>query len=219
MAASMGPDLARFIERFVKGDVHRARDLVQDTLLAAWRHLPDLREPQLLRAWLYRVAYRNTMSSLRRRGPRGKRVLPLESGPAQELESPPIGDRPLWRVAGDWSDSEDLTPQLRTTLAELPPRYAMPLKLHYYEEMGLRQTALVLGINVQTLKMRLHRARALLRERVSLAERARRFRAAPGRGGPASGRPPRPAVHRALIPPLPPLSPHPTPGIAPGGAS
>ena len=213
MAASMTPDLQRFILRFVRGDVHRARDLVQDTLLSAWSHLPDLREPQLLRAWLYRVAYRNTISWLRHRGPRGRPIVTLDPGSDDEIESRPLRDAPLWHVAGDWADSEEMTPRLLSNLAELPPRYAMPLRLHYFESLGLRQTSSVLGISIPTLKMRLHRARELLRRRLTMAKNARRFRSAPGHRGATVGRPPPPPVF-PLPPPTPPS--HPTPRIDTG---
>ena len=172
--------------------MHRARDLVQDTLLSAWLHLPELRRPELLRAWIYRVAYRNAMSSIRRRGPRGRPIVALGDGLAAVISTRPPLESPYWRVAGEWSDSEDLAPQLRVHLAGLPPRFSRPIELHYFARMGLVESAQVLGIPVPMLKMRLHRARELLRRRLIASEGARRFRSAPGHCGVAFGRPPPP---------------------------
>jgi RNA polymerase sigma-70 factor (ECF subfamily) len=216
MASSLAPELERFISNLLRGDPDRVRDLVQDTLLAAWRHLGDLRRPELLRAWIYRVAYRNAMSSLRRRGPRGRAILLLGEGVAEEIRSPVPVEARGWRVAGDWADAEELSPRLRTELAELPPRLARPLELRYLESLGIAETARTLGIRISTLKMRLHRGRELLRHRLTMAERERRFRAPPGNHGVSLGRPPPPPLPRPP-PPAPPTRP--TVRIARKGAS
>lgn len=204
---SIEAELQRFILMFVRGDVHRARDLVQDTLLSAWSHLPDLRDPHLLRAWLHRVAYRNTMSSLRRKGPRGLPVLHLDLLPSQEVENPEVEGRPIWRVAGTWSESDEIAPALRARLAELPAHYALPLRLHYFESHGLAETASMLGLQLSTLKMRLHRGRALLRRRLVASETRRRLGVRPGAK----------IVGKAPIAPLPPPPPpcHPKGRAAP----
>ena len=93
-AEALAPALERYVARFVRGDAHLARDLVQDTLLSAWKHLPDLREPNLLQAWLYRVAFRNAMSVLRRRGPRRRPIRSLDAGSGVEPASRAAGRGP-----------------------------------------------------------------------------------------------------------------------------
>ena len=52
------------------GSVQDAEDLVQETLLAAWRALNGFEERALLRSWLYRIATNRSLNAIRERGPR-----------------------------------------------------------------------------------------------------------------------------------------------------
>jgi RNA polymerase sigma-70 factor, ECF subfamily len=60
------------------GSVHDADDAVQDTLLRAWRALPNFRGESSLRTWLYRIATNVCLDAVARRP---KRVLPVDYGP------------------------------------------------------------------------------------------------------------------------------------------
>jgi RNA polymerase sigma-70 factor, ECF subfamily len=60
------------------GSVHDADDALQETLLRAWRALPQFGGPRLLRPWLYRIATNACLDVLARRP---KRVLPIHHGP------------------------------------------------------------------------------------------------------------------------------------------
>src|SRR5947199_3043189 len=59
------------------GDTHRAEDLLQETLLQAYRSLPRLEEPGKLRAWLLTIAH-NVLQHAVRRDSRQKRTPPPE---------------------------------------------------------------------------------------------------------------------------------------------
>jgi RNA polymerase sigma-70 factor (ECF subfamily) len=161
--------LVRFTSAILGGDVHAANDVVQDVFVAAWRTLPDLDEPGHLAAWLYRVAFRRAVSHRRRRGPRGVRPLDLD---AQRPDGSSPADRCVAREAtpADACASGEVLPHLRALLGRMPPRYAAPLTLHHLEGLGLRETARLLGLAVPTVKMRLFRARRLLRSRLLARE-------------------------------------------------
>src|SRR5205814_8839954 len=51
------------------GDLHQSEDLAQETFLAAWKNLRDLKDPALLRAWLRGIA-RNILHSAQRKAGR-----------------------------------------------------------------------------------------------------------------------------------------------------
>lgn len=199
LSARMRPELLRFVTVLVRGDVHRANDLVQDTFLSAWRHLPALRDVEKLRSWLYRVAYRNAMSALRRKGPHGRPMLALDAtseAPDGAVARPTAGAPRRFRVDGAWTASDELAPALASRVAELPAGYLLPIRLHYLERRGLAETASLLGVPIPALKMRLHRARALLKKQL-VASEARRRRRAGREAGEA-------AACRASSPPPPP---------------
>src|SRR5947208_14711349 len=63
------------------GDPHRAEDLLQETLLAAFRKLPSLTEPRNFRAWLMTIA-QHTAIDAARRDQRQKRSAPLANASA-----------------------------------------------------------------------------------------------------------------------------------------
>jgi RNA polymerase sigma-70 factor (ECF subfamily) len=68
------------------GSVHDAEDALQDTLLRAWRGLPQFEGRSSLRSWLYRIA---TNSCLRLIERRPKRVLPIDYGPPSDAHDDP----------------------------------------------------------------------------------------------------------------------------------
>jgi RNA polymerase sigma-70 factor, ECF subfamily len=68
------------------GSVHDAEDALQDTLLRAWRALPQFEGRSSLRSWLYRIA---TNSCLRLIERRPKRVLPIDYGPQSDAHDDP----------------------------------------------------------------------------------------------------------------------------------
>src|SRR5438270_12994882 len=73
----------------ILGSVQDAEDLLQETLLAAWRGLEGFEERSSLRAWLYRIATNRCLNALRDSERR-----PLEARP--ELPAPTRMGEPLW---------------------------------------------------------------------------------------------------------------------------
>src|SRR5690348_6427231 len=72
--------LVRFCSRLT-GDRDAAEDLAQQTLLDAWRHGGDLRNPEARRAWLFGIARNACLMWLRRRGrEQSRRIFPAENG-------------------------------------------------------------------------------------------------------------------------------------------
>jgi RNA polymerase sigma-70 factor (TIGR02960 family) len=78
----------------ILGSVQDAEDMVQETLLAAWRGLDDFEGRASLRSWLYRIATNRCLNALRDRGRGPQRVLG-SSGPANAPEPTRLGE-PLW---------------------------------------------------------------------------------------------------------------------------
>ena len=134
--------------RLILRDRELARDAVPDTLIAAWRNLPGVRNPERFDAWLHRLLVRSCIDVLRRR-----RSRPIE------VEFPPIhlpGDHD---VASDLADRELVDEALR----HLEPTWRAVVVLHFFLGMPLPEAAAVLGIPVGTAKSRLHRSLGVMR--------------------------------------------------------
>src|SRR5919106_6413058 len=65
----------------IVGSAHDAEDLVQETLLAAWRGLERFEGRSSVRAWLYRIATNRCLNALRARGRRPQEVPPMVEPP------------------------------------------------------------------------------------------------------------------------------------------
>ena len=135
------------------GNVFRSEDLAQETFL-----LGELRDPTKLRAWLCGIV-RNLEASARRREFR-------RGGPAQALEqiAEPASDEadPSARAV----DREEEAVLWRSLVA-LPENYREPLVLFYREGQSIARVASSLGLTEETVRQRLSRGRAMLREEIA----------------------------------------------------
>jgi RNA polymerase sigma-70 factor (ECF subfamily) len=134
------------------GDEDAAREVLQETLLAAFRHLPTFRGDAAISTWLYQIARSFCMKE--RRGER--RAEPIESQTGARLAEP--GPSPDARA-----HAREIGAALAAAIAALPPEYREVLILRDVEGLSAEEAAAVVGIEVGALKSRLHRARAQLR--------------------------------------------------------
>ncbi|MGW8380053.1 sigma-70 family RNA polymerase sigma factor [Streptomyces sp. ODS28] len=149
-----GP-LHAFVLRLVAGDRHRAEDVVQETLLRAWRHAPQLRAAHgSVRPWLVTVARRIVIDGHRSRSARPQEVdpAPLEALPAADEI-----DRAL-RMMTISEALSDLTPAHREALIET-----------YFKGRTVNEAAEALRIPPGTVRSRVYYALRALR--LSLEER------------------------------------------------
>ncbi|MFD3582544.1 sigma-70 family RNA polymerase sigma factor [Streptomyces sp. NPDC058683] len=143
--------LMRSLLGWTQGDRQTAEDLVQETMLRAWRHLdilPD--DPRAVRPWLLTVSRRLAIDMLRARSSRPTEV---EDDP---LESIPVAAEPLEQVL----DRQ----VLRTALAELSATHRAVLAQVYFLHQPVRHAAEVLNVPEGTVKSRTHNALRALRE-------------------------------------------------------
>lgn len=143
-------------------DPEDAKDVLQDTLLAMARNVRDFRGASSLSTWLYTIARSFCIKKRRRSklGPDRQRSLDAEAaGEAARLEDPAQGpDRSL--------ASKQVEHALEQAIAALEPMYREVLVLRDIEGLTAPEVAEVLGITVQAVKSRLHRARLAVRARV-----------------------------------------------------
>jgi RNA polymerase sigma factor (sigma-70 family) len=138
------PAVERYVGRMLGG---ADDDVVQEIWLGVVRGLPKLRQPDRFAPWLFSIARRAVMNRLREAY--GRPEPPAELPPADESDA--AVDREL--LAG--------------ALAGLPPREREILVLFHLEDLALETCAQICGIPVGTVKSRLHRARAMLRDELA----------------------------------------------------
>jgi RNA polymerase sigma-70 factor (ECF subfamily) len=142
------------------GDSHRAEDLLQETLLSAFRSLGDLADPQGFRPWLLRIA-QNVFLDAVRRDARQKRAARLRSDVATLHGVPGKEAAPEEQVA-----REELRRQVLAILRSLPEEYRLPLTLRYLGGCDYESIQTQLGLTNGALRGLLHRGLKLLRARL-----------------------------------------------------
>ena len=146
------------------GDEQEAEDVLQETFLSAFRAIDRFEGRSKLSTWLYRIAYNASLMHLRKRGRMTTFSLDQPLGDEeQEGES-------RTRHLVDWStvpDDQLLTAEAREemdrAIAELPESLRSAFVLRDIQGLSGAEAAEVLGITVQAVKNRLHRARLRLR--------------------------------------------------------
>jgi len=155
----------------VCGNPQDAQDVAQDTLLQAFRSLEKLEEPGALRSWLYRIAANACLMKRRKTGG-AKRELSLDDL-RPRLDGTVRWEIPDFRPLPDEQASkEQLRATVRDAIRELPQHYRIVLVLRDMEQLSTRETAEALDLPEPTVKMRLHRARLMVRQTLENALRA-----------------------------------------------
>jgi RNA polymerase sigma-70 factor (ECF subfamily) len=140
------PDLHRFCTRMT-GNVADGEDLLQESLVHAFYHLPELRQGSSLRSWLFRIAHNSCIDWQRRR----KIVVPLEEDIADEAD-----------VAGGLERQQLAQEMLAAIFTRLPARERASVVLRDVLGYSLEETAEITESSVGAVKAAIQRARQKL---------------------------------------------------------
>ncbi len=169
----------RFVERFgakvfqysllVCGQREDAEEVAQDTLFKVFEKLDQLREPERIRPWVFRIA-RNACLMKRRKSV----FAPAQELSLDELMPQPAGDGGARRIEiADWSAlpedralKAELERVVREAIRELPEIYQSVLLLRDIEGLSTAEAAEVLEVSEEVVKTRLHRARLAVRRKL-----------------------------------------------------
>jgi len=142
------------------GDSHRAEDLLQETLLIAFRSLGKLTEPKAFRTWLLTIA-QNAYTDAVRRELRQKRAGSVQSGSAALAGVEDKTPRPEEQLV-----RREMRAQVLAVLRSLPEEYRLPLTLRYLTGADYEAIQLQMGVSNGSLRGLLHRGLKLLQERL-----------------------------------------------------
>jgi RNA polymerase sigma-70 factor (ECF subfamily) len=144
-------------------DSEDAKDVLQETLLAVARNVKDFRGASSVSTWLYTIARSFCIKKRRRSRFAPEREEPLDLGPEGEAARiPDPGRGPDESLAGRQIESA-----LERAIGELDPMYREVLLLRDVEGLTAPEVAEVMGLTVEAVKSRLHRARLAVREKVA----------------------------------------------------
>ncbi|MBF0486462.1 MAG: sigma-70 family RNA polymerase sigma factor [Candidatus Omnitrophica bacterium] len=137
--------------------VEDSEEIVQDVFVSAHRSLKNFREGSSLKTWLYRISVNTSLNALRRtRSIRG-RELPMAEGADFE-------DRR--NLQAEAEESEAIEKKVKDLLALLNPDQRACLVLRAKEGLSYDEIARVLNVNINTVRTRLKRARAMIQKHV-----------------------------------------------------
>lgn len=128
-----------------------AQDIVQSTLLKIMQNLAQFRNEARLSTWIYKIAYNEALTLLRKK----KRDNPKKNTLGLFINWAKLPDEQLL-------DSE-LKERVDNLIKQMPIKYRMPLLLDNVECLALKESALILGLNLNSLKTRLHRAHLMVK--------------------------------------------------------
>lgn len=143
-------EFGRLAEGLV-GDADVAEDALQEAFIAAYRNLGKCRDPDRFRVWFYRIVANCCHDARRSWRP----AVPLEGVDA------PARERTEERVEG-----AELGERLRRALETLPLDQREAFVMKELQEMSYEEMARLLDTRIDALRMRVHRARNLLRQRL-----------------------------------------------------
>ncbi len=144
-----------------------ARDALQEALVAAFRSIDRFHGEARLGSWLHRIVVNAALMRMRAAGHR--REVALESAGEDGEPSGVL----IWAEASQPATAErevlaiEQRTWVRRAIGQLPERHRVVLMLRDIEELTTEETANLLGITPNAVKVRLHRARLALRDRLA----------------------------------------------------
>jgi len=154
---------------YIGGIVHdhdRAVDLCQEAFIRVFRNAHRYRGKYQFSTWLYRIATNLAIDEIRRRQRKGRfrfqNFLDLLQSEEQELPLPDTRHCPERAL-----DKKEKSERLQVAIDSLSEKYKLAFILKEVQGLSYEETGQVLNISLGTVKSRIHRAKMLLREKLT----------------------------------------------------
>ncbi|HEX4209667.1 MAG TPA: sigma-70 family RNA polymerase sigma factor [Candidatus Binataceae bacterium] len=139
--------LARFLVRFTPR-YENAEEIINDTFLVVWQSAKDFRRASQVSTWIFGIAYRTALKSIRRQRNHAT-ARSLDECPEQTVDPGPETEMQDWVLQG---------------LEQLPLEQRLTLELAYHMGHSLEEIAAMTDAPVGTVKARMYHAREKLRQ-------------------------------------------------------
>lgn len=140
------------------GQSELAEDIVQEALLIAFKALPTIDDPTKFASWLYAITRHAAMRISQNESRKNQNRVALDDLLLAQSEA-------LTRPFAETESFE--TAWVRAAITELSEDYRLILQLRFYDEMSLKRIASFLSLPLSTVKWRLHRAKKLLKDKLT----------------------------------------------------
>lgn len=145
------------------GDYDDAVDLTQETFLRVYKGLKSFRGEANIYTWIYQIALNLCRTELAKKK-RTSKIIPLDQ-PMETEEGELEMEVPDESMAPDTIyEGMNLQEAVQKALEALPPQYKEVIILHDLQGFSYEEMASLLGTNEQTIRVRLHRARKMLKK-------------------------------------------------------
>jgi len=154
------PQIVRYLTRLVNGS--DAEDLAQETFLKVHRGLDNFRGESKISTWIYRIATNVARDRLRKTSSReGESTISMDEG--MDVEDMNVWTDEKVRTTEGVTIRKEMNTCIRRFIDDLPEDYRAVLVLQDLEGFKNQEIADILGISLDNVKIRLHRARSQLR--------------------------------------------------------
>jgi RNA polymerase sigma-70 factor, ECF subfamily len=146
-----------------------AEDVAQDALLLAFKALPSIEEPRRFAAWLSAITRHRALRFSKSEDKHTNKRVALDEALLERIEAlaKPIARK---ESVEDTQLEKERDEEMMGALDSLPTDYAMPLRLHFLDDMPLKRIAAFMGVPLSTVKWRIHHGKKLLRAKVGTTD-------------------------------------------------
>jgi len=144
-----------------------AEDVLQETLLSAFRNMNSFRGDGSFQSWLFKIASSACLKKRRKRKHEPDRELSLDQIAEEREDKMPAGSPDGADEPGREAEAGELARRLQQALLDLPAIYRVVIALRDFEGLSTEETARILEISTTAAKVRLHRARTMLKKQVA----------------------------------------------------
>ncbi|HET9527772.1 MAG TPA: RNA polymerase sigma factor [Pyrinomonadaceae bacterium] len=167
------PAVVRLARTVVGADY--AEDVAQDALLLAFKALPSIEEPRRFAAWLSAITRNRALRFSKSEDKHVSKRVALDEALLERIEAlaKPAAIRDgvenfRYRAEDFWyrTEEKEREEEMMIALDSLPADYAMPLRLHFLDDMPLKRIAAFMGVPLSTVKWRIHYGKKLMRAQI-----------------------------------------------------
>jgi RNA polymerase sigma-70 factor, ECF subfamily len=150
--------IRRYLARLVGAT--EAEDLTQEVFIKVSRGLKDFRGESKLSSWIYRIATNIALDHLRRSSQMTTEISSIDA----EGEEEPVRLRGELSLIEQQLIQKEMNACIRNVIKKLPEEYRTVIVLGELEEFKNNEIAEILQVSLDTVKIRLHRARSKLKK-------------------------------------------------------